>query len=175
VNIEIERRFFVNPLGLKGLIFEKSLHITQYYLDDYSYVGDVFEIYGQRIKFDDTMFHQAKVWRLRKIDEQFWLSGKSEKIDSLALEFERRISEKKYNLIQKNLAVNPIEKTRHHWRNGEHLWEIDVFEDELSSLIIAEIELKNKGENFEIPQWIEREITNEKQWSNAQLFAKINL
>ena len=88
VNIEIERRFFVNPLGVKDLIFEKSLHITQYYLDDYSYVGNVFEIYGQRITFDDTMFHQAKVWRLRKIDEQFWLSGKSEKIDSLALEFE---------------------------------------------------------------------------------------
>ena len=67
MNIEIERRFFVNSLKFKELIFEKSLHITQYYLDEYLYDDSILEIHGQRISFGDTMFHQAKVWRLRKI------------------------------------------------------------------------------------------------------------
>ena len=97
MNIEIERRFFVNSLKFKDLIFEKSLHITQYYLDEYLYDDSILEIHGQRITFGDTMFHQAKVWRLRKIADEFWLSGKSEKIDSIALEFEKKISENEYN------------------------------------------------------------------------------
>ena len=174
MNIEIERRFFVNSLKFKDLIFEKSLQITQYYLDEYLYDDSILEIHGQRITFGDTMFHQAKVWRLRKIADEFWLSGKSEKINSIALEFEKRISEYEYNKIKQNLTVKPIKKTRHHCKNGEHLWEIDVFEEGLSPLIIAEIELDNKDEDFDIPSWVEREITNEKQWSNAQLFSKIN-
>ena len=32
------------------------------------------------------MFHQAKVWRLRKLGDEFWLSGKSEN-GPIALEF----------------------------------------------------------------------------------------
>ena len=67
MNIEIERRFFVNSLKFKDLNFEKSLHITQYYLNEYLYENSILEIHGQRITFSDTMFHQARFGDYEKL------------------------------------------------------------------------------------------------------------
>lgn len=64
---------------------------------------------------------------------------------------------------------NYIEKTRHEVIYDNKIWEIDVFENRLQGLIVAEIELNSKTENINIPKWIGDEITQDRKYSNASL------
>ncbi len=62
-----------------------------------------------------------------------------------------------------------IEKLRHKSPQDGLTWEIDVFQGENEGLIIAEIELPHEDKVFERPQWLGREITSDKRYSNASL------
>ena len=62
-----------------------------------------------------------------------------------------------------------IEKTRYEVRHGNHLFEIDVFTGDNTGLVIAEIELTSENEYVEMPEWIGKEITGERQYYNSAL------
>ena len=62
-----------------------------------------------------------------------------------------------------------IEKLRHKLPQDGLTWEIDVFQGENAGLVIAEIELPHEDKVFERPQWLGREITADKRYSNASL------
>ena len=62
-----------------------------------------------------------------------------------------------------------IEKTRHLFNNGKHYWEIDKFHGELEGLIIAEIELKSKDEEIQIPDFCSQEVTGDIRYYNSNL------
>ncbi len=49
------------------------------------------------------------------------------------------------------------------------MFEVDVFHDKNEGLIIAEIELSNEEEHFEIPEWLGEEVTGLPQYYNANL------
>ncbi len=48
-------------------------------------------------------------------------------------------------------------------------WEIDVFRGKHRGLTVAELELKSVDEQFEVPQWIGKDITEDRRYSNASL------
>ncbi len=67
-----------------------------------------------------------------------------------------------------------IEKTRHRvalGEVGESVADIDVYSGELSGLCTAEVEFDSEVDaaTFIAPAWFGREVTGERQWSNAAL------
>ncbi len=62
-----------------------------------------------------------------------------------------------------------LEKVRHERQVGGHLWEIDEFRGENEGLVIAEIELEEEGEEFEMPEWAGEEVSEDPRYYNACL------
>lgn len=63
----------------------------------------------------------------------------------------------------------PVEKTRHRVPHGHHTWEIDVFEGANAGLVVTEIELQSADEVFDMPDWVGREVTHDKNYYNHAL------
>ena len=68
-----------------------------------------------------------------------------------------------------NLKGGVVEKLRHKRLWQDLVWEIDVFQGENRGLIIAEIELPHEDKIFEKPDWLGREVTSDRRYSNAKL------
>lgn len=62
-----------------------------------------------------------------------------------------------------------IEKTRHIVPAGEVSWEVDEFGGAHAGLVIAEIELPSVDAAFARPDWLGREVTGERAYTNAAL------
>ena len=144
--IEIERKYLVKspPLHLA----EKRLHIKQGYI-----VND-----------------QKQVIRIREKGDEYFLTIKGNQIGISRLEYDFPISKKDANELISNFCRDTIiEKTRHYLRFKDHIWEIDEFHKKNQGLVVAEIELNSENENFELPSWIEKEVTSEKKYYNMNL------
>lgn len=63
----------------------------------------------------------------------------------------------------------PVEKIRHRVPHGDHLWEVDVFEGANAGLVVAEVELNATDEDFRRPDWLGREVTEERCYYNHAL------
>lgn len=48
-------------------------------------------------------------------------------------------------------------------------WEVDVFEGENKGLVMAEIELESEDQVFEKPEWLGKEVTDDKRYLNVNL------
>ena len=68
-----------------------------------------------------------------------------------------------------NLCDRMVEKTRYLIQQGEHVWEVDVFEGANAGLVVAEIELSHEEEGFERPDWLGEEVSFEKRYRNSAL------
>jgi adenylate cyclase len=72
--------------------------------------------------------------------------------------------------ILETLCLKPlIEKTRYLIDHGEHVWEIDVFEGDNTGLVVAEIELIDPHEPFELPEWAGVEVSGDPRYYNVSL------
>jgi CYTH domain-containing protein len=65
----------------------------------------------------------------------------------------------------------PIIKKRHEVHHAGKLWQVDVFEGALAGLIVAEIELSRADEPVALPDWIGREVTDDRRYRNSSLIA----
>ena len=63
----------------------------------------------------------------------------------------------------------PIEKIRYKVNVGGKIWEVDEFLGIHKGLIVAEIELKDENEQFEMPEWLGAEVSFDRRYSNAAL------
>ena len=62
-----------------------------------------------------------------------------------------------------------IEKTRYLVKVGEHLWEVDVFAGDNAGLVVAEVELADENEPFEMPAWAGEEVSHDTRYYNVCL------
>lgn len=70
------------------------------------------------------------------------------------------------------LASTPvIDKVRHLIPVGGHTWELDVFAGANSGLVMAEIELSDPDESFELPAWAGQEVSDDDRYFNVNLAA----
>ena len=144
--IEIERKFLIKHIPLN--LVKYSHHIKQGYI-----VND-----------------SQKVIRVRKKANQYYLTIKGNTIGISRSEFEYAIPKNDAeNLFDQFCLLGTIEKTRHYVANKNHLWEIDEFHGRNDGLIVAEIELDSEDEVFEIPNWVDQEVTSEKKYYNMNL------
>ena len=144
--IEIERKFLIKHIPLNRVKY--SHHIKQGYI-----VND-----------------SQKVIRVRKKENQYYLTIKGNTIGISRSEFEYTIPKNDAeNLFDQFCLSGTIEKTRHYVENKDHLWEIDEFHGRNDGLIVAEIELDSEDEFFDIPNWVDQEVTSEKKYYNMNL------
>ncbi len=85
------------------------------------------------------------------------------------LEFEYQIPEADARTLLTLSVGNTIEKTRYHCTYGLHTWEIDVFRGANRGLVVAEIELDDESEEFEVPEWIGKEVSEDLRYRDAML------
>lgn len=110
------------------------------------------------------------VVRLRTENEVAKLTIKAKKSDLVRYEYEYEIPVADALEMLEKLCEKPlIEKTRHLIPFGNHTWEVDYFEGENKGLIVAEIELTEENETFELPDWVDREVTDKKEYRNNYL------
>ncbi|MDS7595378.1 CYTH domain-containing protein [Agrobacterium tumefaciens] len=62
-----------------------------------------------------------------------------------------------------------IEKTRHIVNHAGFTWEVDVFNGNYDGLIVAEVELDDEHATPDLPEWIGREVTGDRRFSNQSL------
>ena len=107
--------------------------------------------------------------RVRRIGDKALLTIKSKNEGITRSEYEYEIPvEDAISLL--DLCEKPIiEKTRSIVVFENKTWEIDEFEGENKGLIIAEIELSSENEEFIVPSWIGKEVSDDERYYNSSL------
>jgi adenylate cyclase len=108
--------------------------------------------------------------RARIAGEQAWLNLKAKRSGMTRLEYEYPIPRQDAEEILEHLCQGPlIEKYRHELPLGAHVWEIDEFLGDNAGLIVAEIELDDEREAFDLPSWLGLEVTHDERYYNFNL------
>jgi adenylate cyclase len=95
------------------------------------------------------------------------IKGAVKGISRLEFEYEIPVTEAK-EIIEK-LTSNAVEKVRHFITVNGKLWEVDQFLGANEGLIVAEIELQAEDEQFLKPAWVDKEVTEDRRYSNSNL------
>ena len=108
--------------------------------------------------------------RIRIIGEKSYLTIKSPSIKYSRLEFEYPIPVEDAQEILETLCERPfIEKIRYKIESGGLVWEIDEFLGDNEGLITAEIELDNETDEFQKPDWLSDEVSDQNKYYNSSL------
>jgi adenylate cyclase len=108
--------------------------------------------------------------RARIAGEQAWLNLKAKRSGMTRLEYEYPIPRQDAEEILEHLCQGPlIEKYRHELPLGAHVWEIDEFLGDNVGLFVAEIELDDERETFDLPSWLGLEVTHDERYYNFNL------
>jgi len=108
--------------------------------------------------------------RVRISGDEAHLNIKGATIGAKRLEFEYPIPLEQASIILDSLSAGPlIEKVRYLIPQGHLIWEIDVFSGDNAGLVVAEIELSDADEAFDIPTWIGEEVTHDTRYYNTRL------
>lgn len=146
--IEIERKFLVISDVFKRDFVRKN-YIAQGYLNS----------------------TPERTVRVRIKDETGYLTikGKSNETGLSRFEWEKEIALAEAKALLLLCEKGIIEKNRYEVKVGEHLFEVDEFFGENEGLLIAEVELQSESENFEKPNWLGKEVTQDQRYYNSNL------
>jgi CYTH domain-containing protein len=149
--MEIERKFLVKDNSFVDSAFKKK-HIRQGYL----------------------CADKERTVRVRITDNEAFLTIKSASNERgwSRYEFETQIQDIDAEELIKLCLPGIIDKVRHYVEYKGHIWEVDVFSGENEGLTVAEIELESEDDAFELPAWIDREVSGETRYYNAMLSKK---
>jgi len=146
MGVEIERKYLVEGDSWRGQIVSAT-RIVQGYLAR----GDV--TVRARIRGDRAYLT---------------VKGRSQGIARSEFEYEIPVADAETMLAE--LADGPVvEKTRHLVEVGGHTWELDVFSGANEGLVMAEIELADADEQFDLPQWAGAEVSDDPRYYNVNL------
>jgi CYTH domain-containing protein len=150
MGIEIERKFLVNKEKWDQVIKEKKSLYRQGYI-----VSD-----------------PGKTIRVRLTDKEAFLTIKGLTVGISRAEFEYSIPVADAQQLLDGLCGSVVSKVRNFITYDNKLWEVDEFLGDNEGLIVAEIELKAEDEAFSLPEWVDKEVTSEKKYSNSNLAKK---
>ena len=84
-------------------------------------------------------------------------------------EFEYEIPVEDAEILLKKCKNAPIKKIRYKVLLNGTLWEIDEFLEENSGLLMAEVELPDEKASFFRPEWLGKEVTDDKRYHNSHI------
>ena len=148
-NIEIEFKFLVNPLFFKNHIKNKiiPIKITQAYI--HGCKG-----YHTRVRLESL-----------KNREKGTITTKTGSKPS-RIEFEQVLDTEMVKTIIAH-STEVLVKERYLYIEGNFQWYIDFYPD--FNYIVAEIELPSLDSPFPRPQWLGKDVTLDKKYSNQEL------
>jgi adenylate cyclase len=147
MGIEIERKFLVNK--------EKWDQVTK----------DKKSLYRQGYIVSEP----EKTIRVRLTDKEAFLTIKGLTVGASRPEFEYSIPVEEAQQLLDGFCDSVVSKIRYFIHHDNMLWEVDEFLGENEGLIVAEIELDAEEEAFSVPEWVSKEVTLEKKYSNSNL------
>ncbi len=104
--------------------------------------------------------------RVRIVGDRGYLTIKGTTVGASRAEFEYPIPVEDAREMLDTLCDRPlIEKTRYRIQQGELTWEVDEFAGENQGLILAEVELDDENQTVELPEWIDREVSDPKYFN----------
>lgn len=65
-----------------------------------------------------------------------------------------------------------IRKKRYHIPHHGRTWEVDEFMGKLDGLVLAELEVASEDESFDLPDWVDRDVSGDPQYLNAVLIER---
>ena len=114
--------------------------------------------------------HPARVIRVRTDGEKGYLAVKGPSHGAVRLEYEYEIPLSDAEDMLTMMCEKPlIEKRRYTVVFEGMTWEVDEFFGENQGLCIAEIELEQEDQSFPLPPWVDREVTHDPRYYNANL------
>ena len=84
-------------------------------------------------------------------------------------EFEYEIPVEDAEILLKKCKNAPLKKIRYKVLLNGTLWEIDEFLEENSGLLMAEVELPDEKASFFRPEWLGKEVTDDKRYHNSHI------
>jgi len=148
MGLEIERKFLIQKKEFKKFCHKKK-HIIQGFLNS----------------------NKNRIVRVRIIDNEGFITikGISDKSGTTRFEWEKNIPLKEAKELMNLCEKGIIEKIRHYHTFGGNIFEIDEFLGTNEGLIVAEIELTDKNQDFLKPDYLGEEVTNDKRYYNSNL------
>lgn len=113
---------------------------------------------------------EDKTVRIRLVEGEggyITIKGKTERASRP--EYEYAIPQKDAKELLHHFCEAVVVKKRHKVTVAGKLWEVDVFMDDNEGLIVAELELDDEDEPFELPDWVDKEVTGDQRYYNSQL------
>lgn len=144
---EIERKFLVDP--------GKWAHVSK----------GTGHFYQQGYLLTDP----NKTIRVRATGTSGYLTIKGKNEGAVRLEYEYEIPRDEAMELLAEFADCSLSKMRYRVTVGNKVWEVDDFLDRNAGLLVAEIELQDEHETFEIPDWVTVEVTGDARYYNSNL------
>jgi adenylate cyclase len=144
---EIERKFLVNEEVFDLLKTLKPTSIHQGYLS----------------------YQENSTVRVRIRDNEAFLTIKSKTIGIRREEFEYSIPVHDAEQMMILTQERQLKKERYVYEFHGKTWEIDVFHGKNEGLVLAEIELLDENETFDLPSWCGLEVSEDPRYFNSNL------
>jgi adenylate cyclase len=113
--------------------------------------------------------------RIRRKSNQYYLTIKSlndkSSLNIKRLETEIILSKEQYDLLWPITLGKRIVKRRYYIDYHNHKIELDIYNDSLNNLIMAEVEFSSEldANKFTSPSWFDSEVTSDDKYTNAKL------
>lgn len=150
MGVEIERKFLVDKEKWAAVGKPQSRRMRQGYL----------------------LTDPHKTIRVRLTDSNGYITIKGLSTGATRSEFEYEIPKQEAEELLDLFSVSELSKVRYEIMFKGKLWEVDEFLGDNEGLIVAEIELTSESEEFELPEWVTREVTDEEKYYNSSLSAR---
>jgi adenylate cyclase len=147
MGVEIERKFLVDHEKWRQVIKPAGTHYRQGYL------------------LNDGL----RTIRVRVTDQQGFITLKGATTGITRKEYEYKIPVGDGNELLDGFAQSEVKKIRHRIDFAGKLWEVDEFLGDNEGLIMAEIELRDEKEEFEKPDWVTVEVSDDARYYNSNL------
>ncbi len=147
MGVEIERKFLVDK--------EKWVHVTKEN--------------GSPYRQGYILTAPDKTIRIRLTDKGGFITIKGLSINASRPEFEYTIPAKDAEELLDKFCTSEVSKVRYKIVHQNKTWEVDEFSGDNEGLIVAEIELKSETEVFDLPPWIDKEVTGDNRYYNSNL------
>jgi adenylate cyclase len=146
MGVEIERKFLLRGDGWKSL--GEPVFFRQGYLSS----------------------HKERVVRVRIEGERAVITIKSANQGATRGEWEYEIPVADAAELLDGLCEQPlIEKYRRRIAFAGNVWEVDEFLGANAGLVVAEIELQAEDQQFDKPEWVGEEVTDDLRYLNSSL------
>ena len=111
--------------------------------------------------------------RVRIADDKATIALESRRMGMVRTEFEYEIPCADAEEIFRTMCQgNVLNKVRHFVIHKGATWQVDVYDDILKGIVIAEIELTQPDQDLQIPDWVGAEVTDDPRYRKVNMRAE---